>query len=207
MGFGIKNQTINTIDQSVTTINENVDTLQEDVSTIEQAVLESRWFLDVWSAPGPTINLDSTPQDVDFPFDYPNNAISVSGLPEAFEVAAAVMMLKVAGIWDTSGSDNYIKNATAGAIRIMKDGGAWGTDDIIGLQLVTPAWYIPASTKRAGGDIVIGVSNIKSVVDGDGTYYFRSEQTNRGDALYAQGDNLILVDVQIGFRYYFRPAQ
>jgi len=59
-----------------------------------------------------------------------------------------------------------------------------------------------ASTKESG-PAIIGSHDVKGEVDGDATYNFRSEETNRGDAISALADNLELYDVQVGLRVYY----
>lgn len=165
----------------------------------------AKTFMDFWSVVGIYLDITSTPADIEFPAPSPYDIVVIAGLPSGITITKVVMMLKVAGFWETSGSDNYIDNsANAGAVRVMKDGGSWGTDDDIGVQLNQENWYIPAGTNRSGGDIIIGAHDLSGVVDGNGTYHFRTEQTHRGDAPFAHGDSLKLVDVQVGLRVYFK---
>jgi len=61
--------------------------------------------------------------------------------------------------------------------------------------------YTSASGER-GGPVLFGL-DIKAVVNQNGTYNVRSEQTNRGDAVIAASASLELYDVSVGLRFIF----
>lgn len=151
--------------------------------------------MDFWSDVISTITIAGTPADLDFP------SVVVSGLPAGCSIVRVIAMLKYSHRKDTSGADNYI-NAASKVVRVKKSTGVWGTDDIIAIDMPINSLYTTASTKE-GGDLIIGDNDIKAKVDGDGTYNFRSEQTNRGDAVSAVANNLELYDVQMGLRVEF----
>lgn len=158
-----------------------------------------------WSDLQATVTIASTASDLDFP------SVTISGLslrstPYAatYRIHSAILLLKYAQKEDTSGSANAI-NGTNKTIRVMESGGAWGTDDIIAIDIPDNTLATAASTKE-GGDIIIGNHDIKSVVTGDLTILVRSEQTNRGDAILVDGDSLILRDVQCGIKVYLKST-
>lgn len=153
--------------------------------------------VDFWSAQMSKITLRSTPADLTFP------SVTVSNLSDDITIIAVYPIIKVRLIKDTSGADNYIGQPDK-SIRIKKFDGAWGTDDIVAIQFTSNQWYTVASTKEAG-DVILGHDDLKSVVDSNTTYNFRSDESNRGDAISAFGDSLELYDVQMGLRVYYRP--
>jgi len=157
-----------------------------DIATIMDKV-ESMPF---WSDVEDKITITSTAADLDFP------DVVVSGLPSGITITRVYAVLFARAIKDTSGSDNAI-NGVNKRIRIKLSTGSWGTDDIIAFTFDDNQLYCVASTKE-NGFVMVGTHDLDSVVTADGTYNFRSEQTNRGDALVVDGDSLELYDVQIG---------
>jgi len=161
--------------------------------TVTDCVTQQMVF---WSDLQATVTIGSTAADISFP------DVVVSGIPADATIERAVLMLKYSKKEDTSGSDNAV-NGTNKTIRIKKSTGSWGTDDIVAIDIPDNTLLTSASSKE-GGDIIEGDNDIKSVVDGDGTYNIMSEQTNRGDAIVVDGNNLILRDVQVGIKIYFK---
>ncbi|GAH64345.1 unnamed protein product, partial [marine sediment metagenome] len=148
-----------------------------------------------WSIGEHLITVAGAAADLTFPI------IGVSRLPSGLTIAQVDLMLIIRAIQDTSGADNYIDQVSK-TLRVMKAGGTWGSDDVVGLTFDQDALYCVASTKEFGPAIV-GSHDIRAVVDGNGTYNVRSEESNRGDAISALADNILLRDVQVGFRVYF----
>jgi len=148
-----------------------------------------------WSDVQPTVTIPAVATDLDFP------DVAVADLPSGITIIRAVAILKYAQKEDTSGSDNAINGVNKG-IRVKKSTGTWGTDDVMAIDIPDDTMLTAASTKE-GGDVIEGNNDISGEVDGNATYNFRSEQTNRGDAIVADGANLILRDVQIGIKIYF----
>lgn len=152
-------------------------------------------FMDFWSDQADKITIAGAAADLDFP------DVAVDGLPPGVTIARVIPILKVKAMRDTSGADNYIDQAGK-TIRVKKSTGAWGTDDLAAINFDQNQWYTTASTKE-NGDVMIGDNDVKNEVDGAATYNFRSEETNRGDAVSALADSLELYDVQTGLRVYF----
>ena len=155
-------------------------------------------FIDFWSIPDDLITIAAVAADLDFP------NVVVESLPYGFSIIRVIPMLKIKALNDTSGADNKI-NAASKTIRVKVSTGAWGTNDIIAIDFTNGQWYTVASTKE-GGDVMVGDNDIKSVVTGNGTYNFRSEQTNRADAILALGASLELYEVQVGARVYLETT-
>jgi len=153
-------------------------------------------FMDFWSAPADKITVSSTASDINFP------DVVVSGLPSGATIKRAVVILTVRAIEDTSGSDNYINQASK-TLRVKKSDGSWGVDDLVGITFDQNSLYCAGGTKEPGLAL-IGSHDVKAEVDGDGTYNFRSDQSNRSDAITVLGDDLELYDVQVGLRIFFQ---
>jgi hypothetical protein len=172
-------------------------TKQADIQTIKVDVERKFPFMDFWSAPADkiTIPVSSSPDDIDFP------DIVVAGLPSGLTVERIVLILTSRALKDTSGSNNYIAEAGK-TIRIKLSTGEWGEDDIVAMTFAVNSLYCVADTKETG-PVVVGDTDIKSVVTGDGTYNVRSEETNRGEGLVAAGASLEVYDVQVGVRVFF----
>ncbi|KKK64346.1 hypothetical protein LCGC14_2985120 [marine sediment metagenome] len=166
-----------------------------NAAVIEAEIQKAVTWLDFWSDSADVIDLGTPAADVNLP------DVVVSGLPAGVAMVRVVAILKVRAIENTSSSGaNAISGAQA--IRVMKSTGAWGADDLAAINLADNLWTVAAST-REGGDVLIGDNDVKGEVDGDATYNFRSEETNRGDAISALADNLELYDVQVGLRVYY----
>lgn len=153
--------------------------------------------MDYWSSQMSKITLSATPADIVFP------SVTVAGLPNDIEIIAVYAMLKVRLMKDTSGADNYINEANK-TIRAKKFSGEWGTDDIVAIGFAANQWYTTASTKESG-DVMMGNNDIKSVVDGNSTYNFRTDESAWGNAISALAASLELYDVQVGIRVYYKP--
>lgn len=97
--------------------------------------------------------------------------------------------VKIRMIENTNANANAI-NGAALKVRIKKSTGAWGTDDVVAIDLTDNMWAVAAST-REGGDVIVGENNVSSEVDSfNATYNIRFE-----DNIVDQ-DNLRLNDVQ-----------
>jgi len=166
------------------------------IPTDLEAILERKYpFMDFWSAPQDLVTVAAVAADIDF------NDIVVAGLPVGVTMQRVVLILTARALAEDSAADNYIDVADR-TIRVLKDGGAWGTNDIIGITFPVNALYVAADSKE-GGPVVIGSADIKAAVDGIGTYHVRTDETTRTDALTALADNLYLYDVQVGLRVFF----
>jgi len=130
--------------------------------------------------------------------DFPN--VVVAGIPTGATILKAIPILHIARFVDSSAGENKI-NAASKTLRVKKSSGAWGTDDIVAFTFDQNGFLTAASAGR-GGVTLIG-ADVKSEVDGNATYNFRSEETNRSDAIVAAGASLLLYDVQLTFRIEF----
>lgn len=152
-------------------------------------------FMDFWGLPHDKITVTDSALDLDFGF------VIVSSLPSGLTIQKVTTIMTCRAIKDTSGANNKI-NANNRAIRVMKAGGVWGVDDVVGIYLVQDSLFCAAGAKEAG-PVIIGWPNISNKVDSNDIYQIMSEQTNRSDALVALGNGLELYDVQVGLRVFF----
>jgi hypothetical protein len=123
--------------------------------------------------------------------------VVISGLPAGFTLDKVLVFLIVRAIENKSvAGDNAIEGAQN--IRIVKSTGAWGVDDIIAIPLTDNMWYVKAST-REFGDVIGGddAHDVKSEVDGNGTYHLRFEDAN------VDLDFLQLNDVQVMIKVWY----
>jgi hypothetical protein len=167
-------------------------------STLAQA---PRYWRDQWCAKNAVVaSLEFTNTAADK--DFPSVVVPSSFLPSGATVLAVNLILKWRKMMEDSGSENYI-NAASKAIRAKISTGAWGTDDIVAMTFTNGMWKVAASATE-GGDVLISTEDIKAVVTGvAATYNFRSEQTNRTDALVMLGDGMTLYDVETGLRVWY----
>jgi len=164
-------------------------------TTCSFAATTVRTYIDYWSDVQDNIEIDGAAADLDFP------NVVIAGLPAGLTIARVVAMLKYSARKDSSAAENYIDQASK-TIRVKKSSGSWGTDDVVAIDFDQYEMRTAKSAKE-GGDLIVGDNDVKSEVDGDATYNFRSEQTNRSDAISALADHLTLYDVQMGIRVYF----
>ncbi len=183
------------VEAAATAIKAKTDNLPVDPASETGAIVRKYPFMDFWSAPDDKLVITSAAADLSFP------NIVVAGLPAGFTLKRVVLILTCRALKDTSGSDNKI-NAAGKTLRIKKSTGAWGVDDVAGITFDQNSLYCVASAKEAGPTI-IGSADIKGAVDNNATYNIMSNQTNRGDAVAALGNNLELYDVQVGLRIWF----
>ena len=148
------------------------------------------YAMSFWSTVADKITVPGVAADIDFP------NVVVSGLPDDMIIKRVYAILFARAIEDDSASDNAINGASK-TIRTKLSTGAWGTDDIVALTFDDNQLYCVASTKE-NGFVMVGSADLDSKVVGDGTYNFRSEETNRSDAIVVDANNLYLYDVQVG---------
>ena len=111
------------------------------------------------------------------------------------------MVLVIGALFDTSAAENQIAGA-ADTLRVKLSTGAWGTDDIVALTFTQNSLQVDADSYR-GGVVLFGSTDIKSKVTANGTYNFRSDNTEGGDAVVATGASLELLDVSTIIRVWF----
>lgn len=145
----------------------------------------------------PAVAADLTFSNVVFPANF---------LPEGATIDSVFLMLHWRKQVDSSGGANAINGASK-TIRIKKNGGAWGTDDVVAITFANNS-LATAANATEGGTIIIGDADISGEVDDvdNETYNVRSEQTNRADAILVDGASLTLYDIFTGLRVYYRTA-
>lgn len=142
----------------------------------------------------PAIAADIDFSDVTFPAGF---------LPAGAVVQSVYLMIKWRQTEDTSGGANAI-DAAGKTIRVKKSGGAWGTDDQIGLT-VADNQLATALNAKEGGDMIIGDNDLSGEVDDvdNETYNVRSENINAGEGITVDTASLVLRDCYAGFRVYY----
>jgi len=157
-------------------------------------------FQDVfWSDIVATVVIPAVAADLDFP----SIVIPTDGIPTGVTLISVRAVLKWRKQVDSSGAANAINGASKG-IRVKKSTGAWGTDDVMAIDVPNNT-LATAAGGTEGGDCWIGDNDVDSEVDAVGTYNFRSEQTTRSDAIVVDGASLTLHDVQMGLVVRWRP--
>lgn len=147
--------------------------------------------MDFWSDVQALLTITATAQDLALP------SVVVSGIPSGATVIRAVAMFKYRAVEDTSGVDNNL------------DDGGGTTTPAIQVRADTPGTYIDAinvvdgmaqvaGSGRDGGDVWVGDNDVKSEVVGNDIYEFQFDDAE------AEGNNLLLRDVQTGLRVYFQ---
>jgi len=148
------------------------------------------------SAPDDIIVIDSTASDIDFP------SVVVAGLPTGATILRVDVFVSIGAIFDTSAAENQIKTGTTDELRVKLAAGAWGTDDVQALVFPALGLQVDADAYR-GGTVLFGGVDVKSEVTGNGTYNFRSEETEASKGVESTGDSLELLDVQTFIRIWF----
>ena len=139
--------------------------------------------------------LPAVAADLDFP------SVVIADLPAGLTIARADLVLVIWALFDTSAAENQIDLA-AKTIRVKASGGSWGTDDIVALTFALNALQTNGDAYR-GGPVLFGGINISGKVVGNGTYNFRSEETNAGEGLTVTGASLEALDVSTIIRVWF----
>lgn len=180
---------IKTVADAVKAKTDNLPSDPADDSDIDAQLIRKVSCMTFWSDVDDSISLPAVAADTNLP------DIVINGIPSGSTLVRVVVVLVIRAIENTSASG---ANAINGAqnIRVKKSTGAWGTDDVIALNLADNQWTVAAST-REYGDVKIGDNDVKTEVDGDATYNLRFE-----DALVDYA-NLQLNDVQVGLRVWF----
>jgi len=182
---------IDTVDTVVDAIKAKTDNLPSDPA--DESELEARLGRKVscmtwWSNISPEIVLTTDGADQAL------QDVVVASIPSGATFIQAVVILKVRAIENINASANKLNGAQA--IRVKKSTGAWGTDDIVAIDLPDDMWAVAGST-REFGDVLVGDNDVKSEVDGNATYNLRFE-----NALVDYAE-LHLNDVQVGIKIWF----
>jgi hypothetical protein len=170
----------------------------KDLSDQIDNVQGVHFFKDFWTKmedSSPTITIPAVAADLTFP------DVVIDALPTNATIVKVECMLKYRYQEDTSGGANAIDGANK-TIRVKKSTGGWGTDDLIAIKFPDNSLDTDASTKE-GGDVLFGGLDVKAEVDGAATYNFRSDETNRSDAIVVDTASLVLGDVQMGIRVHY----
>lgn len=128
-------------------------------------------------------------------FNLPD--VVASGLASGINLDRVELRVKIRAIENTSGTGANAING-ASAIKVKKSTGTWGVDDMTAVTLTDNMWTVAAST-RESGDVLIS-DDIKSVVDGNGTYNFRF------DSVAVDYDYLQLNDIELIVIFYFNTG-
>jgi len=146
--------------------------------------------LEFWGDPSALVTITGSSSDVNLP------DVIIPTLPTGATIWKVQLIGYISLVRDTSASDNAINGVSA--IRIKKSTGAWGTDDIVALDIPDNFLAVDVSTSadRSGVPLVgnLNNDNLSGEVDGAATYNLRFED------IAADGANLTLLDVQVGLR-------
>ncbi len=135
---------------------------------------ETIYFADeFWSKPHSNINMSASATDVNL------NDIVVNNLPSGITIRFVFGIMIVNRVNTTQNNDRYITGVQF--IRIKEAAGAWDVDDIDLIDL--PARTVSARMSSSqGGCLIPGTYDVKSVVDGDGTYNIQWEDIDSNAA-------------------------
>lgn len=157
-------------------------------------------FIDFWSDVLPVVTLTTTPANYTLnnvvldPFntDLAAQPVRGSGYPQA------IAMLKIRSIEDTSGVLNRVSTAgpSTPALQLTR---APQVSFVDAIDLIDDMWEVGANLV-AGGDVVLGDKNnqLAASFSTDQDYNFRLQD------IRADGNNLLLRDVQTGIRLLWR---
>jgi len=151
------------------------------------------YIIDCWGDIDNVVTITGSSSDINLP-----NVI-VPTLPDGARIWKVILIFKCDLIRDTSGSDNAINGAAA--IRIKVSTGAWGTDDIVAIDIPDNSFAVDVTNvgRDRGGAVMPGNlnnDNLSSVVTGAATYNIRLED------IQADGANLELHEVSVGLKLY-----
>lgn len=151
------------------------------------------------SAPDDIVVIPAAGANLDFP------SVIVAGLPADCNILRVDMILFIGALFDTSGAENQIKAATTDQLFVKLSTDGWdGGAGVVDKCLDFPALGLQVGADAyRGGAVLMGATDIKAVVDGNGTYNFRSEETNKTKGVEATGASLELLDVSILIRIWF----
>jgi hypothetical protein len=167
--------------------------LAEVLRKIYDVSTTALYSMDFWSDVEDLLTITNAAQDLALP------GIIVATLPSGATVTHAILMFKYRTVEDTSASINKLDDNGGGntpAIQIRADTpGSW----VDGISMYNDTIQVAAST-REGGDVIIGVQNVSSEVDGNDGYDVQFDDAE------ADGNNLLLRDVQVGLRIWYNVS-
>lgn len=143
--------------------------------------------------------MPGTGADLDFP------SVTVAGLPDGCNILRVDMIVFIGALFDTSAAENQIKTGTTDQLFVKLSTDGWdGGAGVVDKCLDFPALGLQVGANAyRGGTVLMGATDIKAVVDGNGTYNFRSEETNKTKGVEATGASLELLDVSTLIRIWF----
>lgn len=166
-----------------------LDALKDLLDALEAKLDKAKHCMTFLSIINAQIDLPAAAFDTDLP------DVVISGIPAGAILDKVLVFLIVRAIQNTNAGGN---NAIEGAqnIRIVKSTGAWGVDDIVAIPLTDNMWTVAAST-REFGDVIGGddANDVKSEVDGNGTYHLRFEDANVDLAVLRLNDVQVMIKV------------
>jgi len=140
-----------------------------------------------WSDLQLNATIPAVAADVNLP-----QALVVSEIPSGATIFRVIAMLKFRTVEDTSGS----ANALSGDQYVQVDDSS-GTGYRNAIKLIDNLWTIDGNATE-GGDVIVGNIDIADRVDGNDTYKFKIASAT------ADGASLVLNEVQIGLKVFFR---
>lgn len=173
----------NILTDTGTTLDGIVDDILVDTGTTIPATLVTKANKNIfWSDYAEEVQLTSTAADTNLPsVTLPN----ITGT-----IVRVYGVFKFRSIENTNAAVNAVN--VAQAIRIMKNGGAWGTDDVALIDIPDNLFGVAGET-REGGDVMVGDNDVSSEVDAlNQQYDIRWEDAD------VDQNNLNFNDVQVG---------
>jgi hypothetical protein len=170
----------------------NCDAKSSDIKTKTDKItlpIHRMLFKSADSAMLASLAFSNVAADKDFP------SVVATAKPAGATITKAYWGFSYSKKVDSSDGVNAV-SAASKTVRVKVSTGAWGTDDIVAFTFANGTLSTPASTTE-GGMMIMGSVDIKSVVDGSAaTFNFRSEETERSDALTVTGASLTFYDVE-----------
>lgn len=160
-----------------------------DSAAVASAEQRSRYWLSFFGANTAVLVIPAAAVDKDW------GDVVINDIPTGATVEWVDCILVIGGTFDTSAAENQV-TAASKTLRVKASGGSWGTDDIVALTFDQNSLQTKADS-YGGGKVIGGKTDISSVITGNGTYNFRSEETNRTDAVDVTGASLELHDTYI----------
>jgi len=166
---------------------------------LKQLVTQNVSLMMFASAMEDIIVIPGTGADLDFP------SVVVAGLPTDCNILRVDMALVIGGLFDTSAAENQIKTGTTDQLFVKLSTDAWtGGAGVVDkcLDFTALSLQVDADAYR-GGCVLYGATDIKAVIDANGTYNFRSEETNKTKGVEATGGPIELLHVTTVVRVWF----
>lgn len=151
------------------------------------------------SVPSAIVVIPATGDDLDFP------SVVVAGLPASITIARVDYVVVIGALFDTSSSENQVKTGTTDQIFVKLSTDGWDDTSpkcIPALEFTALSLQVPDDGYR-GGPLLFGSIDIKLTVTANGTYNFRSEETNKSKGVESTGGGLELLDVTSIIRVWF----